>query len=518
MTITPEQLKVLLANIVPTGDPQEKCKDKEANTVQGGGALLRSGAKTKECCGRCLEGARSHACSKNRLSRHVTPLREAVQIDRDKREIRAAVITEGPGNQVDRNYYSRQAVEDLVHKLDGDQSYINHQTEAERKERGEGDVWGLGGHWKDATLETVNDAGIQKAACMATLQCDESEAGKEAFAKAVAAVEYRRQFPDSGKVYCGLSINKDGMQTGTVEANGQEYRGQGPAYANITAFAPGGSVDVVTKPARGGEFLRLVEAAKGGKDISKAEATEMKNLKEIIEKHLRESLKKTLEQKDDDTKTMKAKADLVDTAVTQAIANLPAAAEQAPAPDEKKPGAEEEPENKTDQEAHVGEIPPEMLEQLKKDIDMREGESEQDYMGRLGNAMKTMGGGTQEQAAPPVKDEKKGEESVKVLESFRQEDPKRFDSILAGFRLKLGEERKDFRGVREDNQQLRSQLRESQAKLMMVSDLQEGKQLLDDSDVQIPAEMLCEARAPCGAQQIAGLEQRAHAARAPAPA
>src|SRR5262249_61942140 len=31
-----------------------------------------------------------------------------------------------------------------------------------------------------------------------------------------------------------------------------------------------------------------------------------------------------------------------------------------------------------------------------------------------------------------------------------------------------------------------------------------------------PAEMLGEARAPWGAQQIAGLEQRAHAARAPA--
>src|SRR5262249_3959419 len=39
---------------------------------------------------------------------------------------------------------------------------------------------------------------------------------------------------------------------------------------------------------------------------------------------------------------------------------------------------------------------------------------------------------------------------------------------------------------------------------------------LQELDIE-PAEMLCEARAPCGAQQIAGLEQRAHAARAPAP-
>ncbi len=219
----------------------------------------------------------------------------------------------------------------------------------------------------------------------------------------------------------------------------------------------------------------------------------MKNLKETIEKHLRESLKKALEQKDDDTKTMKAKADLVDDAVTQAIANLPAAGEQAAAPEPKKPGEEQDPDPEKKEEMDIGAVPPELLEQLKKDImPMHEGESEQDYMGRVGKAMSMMGGGTQEQE-PPVKDEKKGEESVKVLESFRKEDPTRFDSILAGFRIKLGEERKDFKGVREDNKELRSQLRESRAKLMMVSDLQEGKTLLDDCDVQIPIEMLCEA-------------------------
>lgn len=464
----------------------------EANTVQGLGQLMRDGAKTKECCGRCLEDKRGKACTKERLTRHVTPLREAVNVDADKREIRCTVLTEGPGNDVDRNYYSRQSVEDLVSKLDGDKSYINHQTEAERRDRGEGDVWGLAGYWKDTTLETVDDAGIQRAACVSTLKCDESEAGKEAFAKALAAIEHQRLFPENGEVYCGLSINKDGMQTGTVEVDGSDYRGQGPAYAKITAFAPAGSADVVTKPARGGNFERVVEAVKRGETISKAEAREM-TIKQIIEKHLRESLKKTLEQKDDDDKTQKAKADLVDTAIADVISNLPAAAEQAEVPEPKKPDEEQEPEKKEPaEEMEPIALKPEILEQLKKDIPMHEGESEQDYTDRVGNAMKLMGGGTQEQEPPP-KDEKKGEESVKALESFRRENPAKFDKVLAGFRLKLGAERKDFRNVREENKGLRSQLRETSAKLMMVSDLQEAKKLLEDCDVQIPAEMLCEA-------------------------
>lgn len=514
MKITADILKRLLENQI-TGTPvkpidggvdiqheteeekEERCK-KEANTALALGQLQRAGtkAKVKECCGNCLKKTRESACTKERLGRHVTPLQEAVSIDPAKREIRCITLTEGPGNEVDRNYYTHQSVEDLVQKINGIKCFINHQTEAERRERGEGDIWSLGGYWQDATLETVNQKGIQRAACAATLKCDESVAGKEAFAKAVAAVKHRERFPDSGEVYCGLSINKDGLQAGTVESDGSEYRGNGPAYAKITAFAQEGSIDVVTKPARGGEFVELVESVKGGVHISKAEATEMK-IKDVIRKHLAESLKKALEQNGDDTKTMKAKADLVDSAVNAAVANLPAAAEQAgdvtPAKVDKQ-GTEMEPGVEPEQEMEPGAISPEMLEMLKKDImPMHENESEMDYADRVGKAMSMMGGGTQEQDPVPPKDDKKSEESVKVLESFKKDNPGKFDQVLSAFRTKMGEERKDFRGVREQNKTLVSQLRESQARLMMVNDLQEGKQLLEDCDIAIPAEMLCEA-------------------------
>ncbi len=495
LRMTYEQVKALIDNSLTKKTDEDCDKKEEANTASALGQLLRPACKKgKECCGRCLEGKRDSACTPNRLERHVTPLREAVQIDPGKREIRAVVLTEGPGNAVDRNYYSKQSVEDLVNKINGIKCYINHQTEAEQKERGEGDIWSLAGYWRDAKLESVDDEGIQRIACVATMRCDKSVAGKEALAKATAAVQHRQEFPDSGEVYCGLSINKDGMQTGTVEANGDEYRGNGPAYANITAFAEKGSADLVTRPARGGEWTQLVESMKGGTNISKLEETEMK-LKDVIAKQLSESLKRALEQKDDDTKTMKAKADLVDTAVTQAISKLDTGTAEMDAPPAPKAGEEMEP-GATDPEKKEMDpgLAPEMLEMLKKDImPMHEGESEGDYAGRVGDAMKLMGGGTQEADGLPPEKEKKGEESVKALESFRKDNQGKFDQLLADYQLKMGKESQVKRTTESENKELRSQLRESQAKLMIVSDLQEATKLLDDCDVQIPADMLCEA-------------------------
>lgn len=474
----------------------------EANTVAGSGALLRpvDDKKKKEkckgkgeadgCCGSCLTEGREDSCRETRTKMHVQPLMEA-QINPVKRELRCVVITDGPGNQVDKNYYSIEAVEGLARMLDGDKSYINHQTDREREERGEGDIWHLCGYWKDSDIETVEAEGVQRTACVSTLCFDNSEAGREAFAKGVAAVEHARLFPGKREPYCGLSINKKGMQTGTVEADGSKFVGRGPAYANITAFAPGGSSDVVTRPARSGKFRDLVESVKSGALFSKTEGREMDW------KKLRESLKKmftkTVEQDGDDDKTVAAKAKLVDKAVGDAVAGLggPKVEQDAPpmAPEKK---TEQDPELKPDVTQEM-DVSPELLQMLADGpMPMHEGESEADFAARVGDVMNKAGGMAAEQDAPP-KDEKKSEESVKTLESFRKENPEKFKQLMEGARVKFKKERSDFSGLKDKLVQETEGRKLAEAQLMVISDLTEGRNLLEACDVSIPSDMLCEA-------------------------
>jgi hypothetical protein len=62
------------------------------------------------------------------------------------------IIREGPGNAVDANYYTRQALQGAVARklFEGLQCYANHPTPEEERSRPERDVRQLVGHFREA--------------------------------------------------------------------------------------------------------------------------------------------------------------------------------------------------------------------------------------------------------------------------------------------------------------------------------------------------------------------------------
>jgi hypothetical protein len=179
-------------------------------------------------------------------------LAEAV-VDRKTRSVRCVVIREGGGNRRDRHWYGPEAIGKIAQLINGAKAHVNHPTEAEARARPEGDLWSLAGFWKDGEVVEANGAG----AVMATLVCDTSEAGEAVLSK---------EFPTLEEVYAGISINGDG-DTEPREINGEDWN-----YVVDVTELP--RADVVTRPAREGKFLALVESIRSA---NPKEAREMAN-------------------------------------------------------------------------------------------------------------------------------------------------------------------------------------------------------------------------------------------------
>src|SRR3972149_1943112 len=188
---------------------------------------------------------------------HFLPLRfREADVDLQNRSVRTIIITEGLGNLRDKNFYTPEAINsirDLFNK--GKQFYIDHPSESEESDRPERSVRDLAGYFYDTKVGTVKDpdTGEDLTACFATLKFDESETGDLAFGKVKTAVEFQRRFPNSKDVYAGISINGGGLShTGTI---------RGIQVNVVTEIQEVFSADIVTKPARGGRFLALVQEA-----------------------------------------------------------------------------------------------------------------------------------------------------------------------------------------------------------------------------------------------------------------
>jgi len=203
-------------------------------------------------------------------------LAEAHTVDTEARKVRCIVIREGMGNSRDKHYYGREAMQDLAQLINGSKAYINHQTEAQARERPENDLWSLAGYWCDGTLIEVNG----KMALEATLVCDESEAGQVAMAKALHAVQYAQEFPGLAEVYAGVSINGDG-ETEPREVNTPEGVAQVNYVTRVTALP---SADIVTRPAREGKFLSLLEAIREADESTEVETMIANAVKEMLAK------------------------------------------------------------------------------------------------------------------------------------------------------------------------------------------------------------------------------------------
>lgn len=197
-------------------------------------------------------------------SKHGLPLRkleeltlfsEVTQLDQATRTAKVIIITEGLGNLRDKNFYTSDAVLSAAKIFEGKQCYIDHPSQREEEDRPERSIRDLCGYYFGCQIGQFKDqdTGEPLQALFANLRLDESESGAFAMAKIKASLEYQKQFPESKDVYAGISINGGGVShPGTIK---------GMQVNMVSEISEAFSADIVTKPARGGRFLALIQEA-----------------------------------------------------------------------------------------------------------------------------------------------------------------------------------------------------------------------------------------------------------------
>jgi hypothetical protein len=176
------------------------------------------------------------------------------------------------------NYYGPEAIESAVKAFEGKPSFVNHPSESEETDLPERDLGKQYGYFKGLRVEEIDG----KKACVGELHFDLSEVGRRMYAKALTALHYQKEFPDSGNQYMGWSVLGGGVgEDRTMTVDGEELE-----VNYVTEFTEGESCDAVTKAGRGGRVLAVVEHADGH---SKEDG--MKKLKANLAK-LQESAKK----------------------------------------------------------------------------------------------------------------------------------------------------------------------------------------------------------------------------------
>jgi hypothetical protein len=198
--------------------------------------------------------------------------------------VKCILITEGLGNRNNMNYYGAEALTKGVALFEGKPCFLDHMAESEEKDRPERTVKDKCGYFKNVQL--ASDGG--KTALMAELHFDLSESGRLAYAKAVTAIHYKDEFPDTDQEYVGLSINANGRREKRTMKIGEEML----EVNYVTEFTDVGSIDEVTTPARGGRFLATLVESAAGVIIKRKETQTMliKSLKAALSA-LTESLK-----------------------------------------------------------------------------------------------------------------------------------------------------------------------------------------------------------------------------------
>jgi hypothetical protein len=178
-------------------------------------------------------------------------MEDMTMTDEMPRAARCVLISEGLGNRRDMNFYSKEAITSAVRAFEGKPLFVDHPSATEDRDRPERSVRDLAGYFSDCREGVVTDpeTGRQRAACFATLNFDDSEAGHLAYQKVKAALDFQRRFPNSGQVYCGLSINATGLSEPAMM--------EGQRVSLVKQIQDAVSADIVTRPARGGKFLAV---------------------------------------------------------------------------------------------------------------------------------------------------------------------------------------------------------------------------------------------------------------------
>lgn len=178
-------------------------------------------------------------------------LREAqgtLPVGGDFHAVDVVLITEGPGNKRDRNFYPSKALIGSVEAFKGTKCFLNHPSKSEENDRPERDVRELCGWFSNVRVARVDD----KNAIVGTLNFSKNEAGRDAKQLIESDLEFRRQHRDDDKVFVGLSINAEGPSHDEVM--------DGDSWNVVDGIEYVMSTDIVTFPARGGRVLGLREA------------------------------------------------------------------------------------------------------------------------------------------------------------------------------------------------------------------------------------------------------------------
>lgn len=229
-------------------------------------------------------------------------------------KVKIVLIDEGLGNRRNMNYYGPEAIKSAAEVYEGKPSFVNHPSITEETNLPERDLAKQYGFYKGLKVEKIkNSAGKLVNACTGWLHFDLSEIGKQMYCKALAALEYQKQFPDSEAQYFGWSVLGGGNgenremdpkddQTGTMGEFDE------PVDVNyVTSFSEAESCDAVTRAGRGGRALAIAEDGNGTEDgmIKKLKAN-LAKLQESAKKATGEE-KKVLETAVKDlTATIKA--------------------------------------------------------------------------------------------------------------------------------------------------------------------------------------------------------------------
>lgn len=210
--------------------------------------------------------ARAHAMlgesaqRKERLTFHPRLMEGATSWDEATRTAQVIIIEVGRGNSRDKHYYGPDTIADAAKPngpFEGAQAFADHPGLDEDINRPERSVRDLFGYYFDTHATTVKHKdGTQVPALGASLKIQEGADWAIGLIK--EAIAYNTRFPD--KTYVGISINADGdVAPATVDGEQVNY-----VHRITEAF----SADMVTKPARGGKFLALVESASGASRYS----------------------------------------------------------------------------------------------------------------------------------------------------------------------------------------------------------------------------------------------------------
>lgn len=160
-------------------------------------------------------------------------------------KFRVVLITEGKGNKRDRYYYSQKAIDDPASAaaFEGKPCYLNHQGQIDKANRPEGDVERQCGYFSNVA---PNGNALE-----ADFTTKSNAAGKEAAADCMDALKHSQEHP--GMSLVGFSVNADGDIDGTIQDSDGEWK-------NVIRIPAADSCDLVTKPARGGKVLKLLES------------------------------------------------------------------------------------------------------------------------------------------------------------------------------------------------------------------------------------------------------------------